>query len=344
MLNKCFSSEIITPDFLKKEIEKLILLNDNNFGLLYGQTGLCIIYFLLSDLFPDTDFSERANHLLNKISDNISIVEQLDFENGLAGIGWGIEWMVQNGYIQADTNEVLEDLDDELYKTVTCLKSPNISLKNGTIGKAMFFYKRLMSQNQPDIYNRYRNICNLECLVLLIDEMKENLLAEGDGILTGPNLEQSISSERLIEVAHTLIFLTKILPKRINLEIAERLIRSILSFIKNNAKSFLEPSLGEGYLHLLYAYSIASEMLQDVNGVKHAKMLYDISKPSLISNNDKNLFHHYLDNRFYYQINSSFNVMQFEQRQFNNNFDLLFLSNQYHKKLKSTWNEAWLLS
>jgi len=337
-------SEIVTADFLKNKIEESLILNNNDYGLYNGQTGLCIICFLLSDLFPDEGFNERAHQILDKISDNIGAVEKLDFEKGLAGVGWGIEWMVQNGYIHADTNEVLEDLDDELYKTVTCLKSPNISLKNGSIGKAMFFYKRLMSQNQPTIRNRYRNICNQECLVLLIDEMKENLLAEGDEIFIGSDPEQGISSYRLMEIAHTLIFLNKILPKRINLEITERLIRSILTFIKSNEKSFLEPTLSEGYLHLLYAYSVSSEMLQDINGVMHAKLLYNTWKTSIESKVDECPVCSYLNNRFEAQSEALFVANPLNINQNYNNFDLLFWCNQYHTKLKPIWNEAWLLS
>ncbi len=345
MHNECFSTEVVTPDFIMKELEKSAMLNSNNWGLLNGQTGLCITYFLLSDLFSDTDFGERANQLLANISDNICNVEEFDFENGLAGIGWGIEWMVQNGYIQADTNEVLEDLDDELYKAVVYAKSPNISLENGAVGKAMYFYKRLNAQNKLTIRNRYRNICNQECLVLLIDEMNENLMEEKNGLLSaGFNQVKNISSDRLIEVARTLIFLTKVFPKKINLEISEKLICTIITFIRQNEKIFLDVSLREGALYLLYAYSFAGEMLHDINSVKYAQLLYEVSKQSFVSGIGENFFYKYLNNRFNSHIDFSLNEIPVVRNGYDALFNLLFLCDQHYKKLKNTWNEAWLLS
>lgn len=344
MNNNYFKNKIITPDFIKNDLEKSIILNSNNYGLLKGQTGLSLTYFLLSDLFPDNYFRERANLLLDQVCENICDVKGFNFENGLAGIGWGIEWMIQNGYVKSDANEALEELDDELYKSVVGLKSPNISLENGALGKAMYFYKRLNTQTFQSMHNRYRNICNHECLILLIDEINENLLDEKNGLLANSNQAQNTTTDRLIEVARTLIFMTKALPLKINSEITEKLIRRIITFIKQNEKIFEQVTLREGYLNLLYAYSFACEMLQDVNGVNHARMLYESLMQSFISTNNVSAFQKYLSNRFNPLSNIPLNAEPVVQNQADCFFNLLFFCHHYHGKLKSTWNEAWLLS
>lgn len=344
MNNNYFQNETITPDFIKNELDKSIISNSNNFGLLKGQTGLSLTYFLLSDLFPDTDFKEHANQLLDQVSENICDVKGIDFENGLAGIGWGIEWMIQNGYIKADANEVLEELDDELYKSVVGSKSPNISLENGAIGKAMYFYKRLNTQTYQSMHNRYRNICNHECLILLIDEINENLLDKKNGLLVRSTQTQHITSAQLIEVARTLIFMSKAHHLKINPEIIEKLIDRIITFIRQNITILMETSLREGYLNLLYAYSFASELLQDINGVNHARMLYESSMQSFISTNNVSTFQKYLNNRFNPLTNIPLNAEPIVKKQSDGFFNLLFLCHHYHYKLRSTWNEAWLLS
>src|SRR5215475_16042885 len=90
----------------------------DDYSLYKGKTGLCICYFLLFDISKDDSHLIKARNLLDELSGNIGNVKGLGFADGLAGIGWGIEWLVQNNYVDANTDEILEDLDDELYRSV----------------------------------------------------------------------------------------------------------------------------------------------------------------------------------------------------------------------------------
>lgn len=35
------------------------------------------------------------------------------FSDGLCGIGWGVEYLIQNAFIAGDSDEILEDLDQK---------------------------------------------------------------------------------------------------------------------------------------------------------------------------------------------------------------------------------------
>jgi len=328
---------------IEKQLEKITIVCDNNYGLYNGKTGLCICYFLLAAITEDKGFEAKARILLDELSDNINSVEQLDFANGLAGIGWGIEWLVQNKFVDANTDEVLEDLDDELYKSVVYAKAKSLSLLNGTLGKAMFFHKRLIAQNPGT--TRYRNLCTQECLVLLSDEINETLLNKETGLLSSERATQNYTSLQLTEIAQCLIFLTKLVPLGINAEITEKLICNILSFIqesKDVAFSCNDKEWHEAYHYLLYAYLLAGTKLSDNCIVKNATNLLKDYSFANSSTNAPHFFNQYLNNRV-------MNLLQQKTKEQpelipTTIFDILVSCRPYIDSQLHSWNEAWLLS
>jgi hypothetical protein len=264
----------LTYSQLLNQLDHMTVGTGANYGLHNGKTGLCIGYFLLADKAEDkTECLHKARTLLDEISDNISGVEALHFSDGLTGIGWGIEWLVQNSYVDANTDEILEDLDDELYKTVVFARSHGISLSNGALGKAMYFHKRLMAQNpDPD---RCRILCIKECMVLLIDELNTGLFNDESGLLSASKMEtpSSLTPSTLVEAGQTLVFLAKIVSNRLNIEIIENMISSIITSIKkfhSGYKIGTHPETDAARHYLLHSWQIASLLLGDAHGYKEA--------------------------------------------------------------------------
>lgn len=272
--------------YLLHQLDELSDNTGNTYGLFNGKTGLCMAYFLLADTARSAEdkiiCQQKARALLDEISDNIGAVGKLCFSEGLAGIGWGIEWLVQNGYVDANTDDILEDLDDELYKTVVFSRSPGIALSDGTLGKAMYFLKRLMAENpDPD---RCRIICIKECMILLIDELNAALFNEETGLLVvdkicqpGDNLNDqtpaSLTPSAIIETGQTLVFLAKIVSNSLNIEIIENMISSILTFIRkfdSGYKTGTHPETDAARDHLLYSWQIAATLLRDTHGYEEA--------------------------------------------------------------------------
>jgi hypothetical protein len=184
------------------------------------------------------------------MGDHMANVQTLDFEKGLAGIGWSVEWIVQNKFMEADTEEILEDLDDELYKAVVYAGAKKLNLNNGALGTAMYFHQRLLAQN-PDV-NRFRKICNQECLIFLIDDLKDQLLTTEDGLIYKNEL---LTVEAYRGIAQCLIFLGRVEKLKLNTEITERLINAIVDFIYTSMDSqvLLGPPYREVNAYLAYA-------------------------------------------------------------------------------------------
>ncbi len=122
----------ISSSFKKKvdnrlrRIADFLLLNASyieNLGLLNGKMGIAIFFFHYAKYTNNKVFENYAGELIDEIYEDANSNINIDFENGLTGIGWGIEYLAVNGFIEADTDIVLADIDNAVYNSMA--KSPH---------------------------------------------------------------------------------------------------------------------------------------------------------------------------------------------------------------------------
>ena len=103
---------------LTRIVRQLILNTSfiNNLGILNGKMGVAIFFYHYFLYTKDSKYRRFANFLLDEIYEDITIDLCSDFENGLSGIGWGIEYLIQNGFVKGNTNEVLADIDSLVFE------------------------------------------------------------------------------------------------------------------------------------------------------------------------------------------------------------------------------------
>ena len=83
-----------------------------------------------------------ADELLKDLYDEISSNSTVNFESGLSGIGWGIEYLVQNKFKKANTDIILSDIDDVIME-ININRMNDLSIKTGSIGILVYVYTRL---------------------------------------------------------------------------------------------------------------------------------------------------------------------------------------------------------
>lgn len=86
-----------------------LFLEDN--GLWNGKLGLSLFFYLLSRHTGNHWLEEYAGDLLDLVCNNLSNRLSVRFADGLCGIGWGIEWLRAAGFIEGDTDDILEEVD-----------------------------------------------------------------------------------------------------------------------------------------------------------------------------------------------------------------------------------------
>ena len=101
-------------------IEKLLafLLTNYNYasgiGLMHGKMGGVLFFFQYAHYTGNDIYEEYAEMLMEDIYCKINKEIPVDFETGLCGIGWGIEYLIQNRLINGNSDEILANIEKDL--------------------------------------------------------------------------------------------------------------------------------------------------------------------------------------------------------------------------------------
>jgi len=102
-------------------------------GILHGQMGATILFYEYSRKTGNTIFSDYGSVLLDKIWNTIDKQTSINFENGLCGIGWATEYLIQNNFVEGIGAEVCEDINERIMK-FDPRRIKDYSLENGLCG------------------------------------------------------------------------------------------------------------------------------------------------------------------------------------------------------------------
>lgn len=122
-----------------------LFLKDN--GLWSGKLGLSLFFYLLSRYTDNRWHEEFAGELLDLACNRLSNRLPVQFADGLCGIGWGIEWLRAAGFIEGDTDEILEEVDRAVMER-DVRRMADVSLKSGLQGIAAYVRCRLDSPRE----------------------------------------------------------------------------------------------------------------------------------------------------------------------------------------------------
>ena len=85
-------------------------------GLLKGDMGVCIYYFVSGRMRNDSHMTQLGNASLKRIMSKMGQNKKLFIEDGVVGIAIGISFLLKYKYVEGDVNDVLQDIDDYIYK------------------------------------------------------------------------------------------------------------------------------------------------------------------------------------------------------------------------------------
>jgi hypothetical protein len=145
-------------------------LSSSNHGLMHGNIGMSIFFYHLSRNTNNPDYENIADDLLDKAFENMTTSTSVDFENGLAGIGWGIEYLIQNKFADGITDEILEEADNKVFRLLSENIHPSFELSNGLMGYLFYLIYRLKNKDIP--LSTAQRI-NRELLIVAINKLDE---------------------------------------------------------------------------------------------------------------------------------------------------------------------------
>lgn len=146
--NKC---AIFTKE--EKMLNHLILhANDvpNAIGLLDGKMGIALVLAHYARYSRKKKIEHAADFLVENVMNQLTTTVSIDFANGLSGIGWGIEYLIQNNYTKGCGADILQDLDERIMQVdVTRIK--DWSLEKGLLGILHYVLYHLQGANKSEL-------------------------------------------------------------------------------------------------------------------------------------------------------------------------------------------------
>jgi len=159
-----------------KRIANILLLNASfidNPGLLNGKMGIAIFFYHYSRYCGNKIYEDYAGELIDEIYEEINADTSMDFTTGITGIGWGIEYLIGNKFVDADSDEALAEIDNAVY--LSMLNSP-LLLDNGKdlFGYGLYCISRLRGHEHDD--ENLTTFIKKEHLIYLTDECERLLV------------------------------------------------------------------------------------------------------------------------------------------------------------------------
>lgn len=160
---------------LKKinEIIKIKYKNENQIGVLSGLSGISLFQFYYSKyLGVDTHADMGMKILENSIAKINKGYNNLTYCNGIAGLGWVLDHLEQENFIDFDSDDLLPELDEHLYSVmISDIKKGNYDFLHGAIGYAFYFLNRYRNTKSEALKEKYKT--TLLEFIDLLEELSE---------------------------------------------------------------------------------------------------------------------------------------------------------------------------
>ena len=129
---------------LLQQIANMLFINTqrvNQYGLLQGKLGIAIFFYHYARYTGDERYNDFPNEYVEYIYEKLGKDSFENFADGLSGIGWGIDYIIKEGFVDAD-DDMLEKVDEEVIKIDYSDFVKEIELPIPLFSKGLYFIQR----------------------------------------------------------------------------------------------------------------------------------------------------------------------------------------------------------
>lgn len=211
----------------------------NNICIITGDPGILLFCLHYCHFINDEKYLDVAIDQIEKYLESISIENvQSSLCNGLAGFAWLIEHIEQMGWIEINTNEILQETDELLHLRASIIVSTkgNYDLLYGGVGIGLYFLYRLKKTQMVKPY-----------IEVLVRQLLELSVTEEDGCIRWNSFDIGNSRQNDHEcnlgLAHgipaLLMFFVKVYNNNILKDDLLPIIKGIVKFILKHQLDFI---------------------------------------------------------------------------------------------------------
>lgn len=120
LLMNCPPATLIPEDELPGKLHDMaihLLVNHykaKHIGLFHGKMGIVIFLCAYARFSGEFLFEEFADKLLDEIIEALYTTSLFDFSDGICGIGWGLQYLIAQGWLEGSSSELLSEIDHRL--------------------------------------------------------------------------------------------------------------------------------------------------------------------------------------------------------------------------------------
>lgn len=122
----------------------------NNIGLLNGKTGIILFFYRYAKYTKNEYYSDFAGNMLDDVLKASGTISN-DFENGLTGIAWTVNYLLKKDMVEGNINYILQDVDRKVFSQIIC--NPEISV----FGHALYLLERLKDNETSTYFEKLIN-------------------------------------------------------------------------------------------------------------------------------------------------------------------------------------------
>lgn len=173
-------------------------------GLFEGQMGIVLALSEYARARKLRPLKIAINFLLDQVLDNLSTEMPLDFANGLTGIGWGVEYLLQNKFQRGQGADICAAIDQKLMQQ-NILRQTDLSLEKGLEGWLHYIVAHLQGAQRSgrQVFDaKYLQDCAQVCRHLLMQNKSSPLR---DLCKTFMTMVQGQPADYQFDLAHLIV-------------------------------------------------------------------------------------------------------------------------------------------
>lgn len=137
-------------------------------GLYYGKMGYAVFLFLYASYSQDKIYQVHAFNLIAEVNSHLHANSPVNYPYGLSGIGTAFAYLIQNDYIKADADKVLNNYDIKLIKALKDNRMLSSDRQIFDIGKYLSTRVKQTNANYQ-LKDGIGLVIRLICVILLRD-------------------------------------------------------------------------------------------------------------------------------------------------------------------------------
>ena len=153
-------------------------------GLFHGQMGL-IVFFYHYGIIKNVSYRQTAERLLDSLMCLMVANITDNYSEGLAGIGTAVEYLLQNGFVEGNADEILSEVDRRLIASVSLVSEGEWDLATGLCGWLRYFRFRLQKSSIVDeqiyLLNKetlFYGLCCLKKVTNISESVVDEIVSE----------------------------------------------------------------------------------------------------------------------------------------------------------------------